>query len=150
MYFFFSGTTILTLKSIYPALEFVTCFLPVTLIVYFCQFFFFFLTCFSTAVPVVFFLLLLFCIFFFLMLTALLSSALLFVFYGIVEAFSFRVTAWLEDPNPVTSQHPSCLFEYFTLCVLLIIDVSNKTKMNRSSICNHSSFSHRMTSHANY
>ena len=65
------------------------------------------------------------------MLTALLSSALLFVFYCIVKTFSFRVTAWLEDPKPVTSQHPCCLFEYFTWCVLMIIDVSNKNKINR-------------------
>ena len=54
------------------------------------------------------------------------SSILVFVFYCIVDTFAFRVTAWLEDPKPVTSQHPSCLFEYFTSYVLLIIDENNK------------------------
>ena len=58
------------------------------------------------------------------LLTALFNSDLLFVFYCIVETFAFRVTSWLEDPKPVTSQHPCCLFESFTWCVLLIIDVS--------------------------
>ena len=66
--------------------------------------------------------------------TALPSSALLFVFYCVVETFAFRVTAWLEGPKPVTSQNPCCLFEYFTWCVLLIIDVSYKNKINRSFI----------------
>ena len=61
--------------------------------------------------------------------TALPGSALIFVFYCVVETFVFRVTARFEDPKPVTSQHPCCLFEYFTWYVLLIIDVSNKNKM---------------------
>ena len=40
-------------------------------------------------------------------------GALIFVFYCFVEIFAFRVTARLEDPKPVTSQHPCCRFEYF-------------------------------------
>ena len=55
------------------------------------------------------------------MLSGSISGALIFVFYFIVETFAFRVTARLEDPQPITSQHPRCLFEYFTWCVLLII-----------------------------
>ena len=61
------------------------------------------------------------------------NCTLIVVFYCISETFAFRVTARLEDPKPVTSQHPCCLFEYFSWCVLLIYDVSNKNKLNRSN-----------------
>ena len=93
-----------------------------TLILYFA----FFLTCFSTTVV----------FFAFDKFTALPSSALLFVFYCIVKTFVFRVTARLEDTKPVTLQHPWCLFQYFTWCVLLIINLSNKNKINRSFVLN--------------
>ena len=80
----------------------------------------FFLTCFSTTV-----------VFFLNKFTALPSSARIFVSYCIVETFALRVTAPLEDPKPVTSQQPCCLFEYFTWCVYLIINVNNINKINR-------------------
>ena len=104
-----------------------------TLIVNFCQFFFdFFLLVFQLQHWCFF--ILLFYFLFFNKFTALPSSALIFVFYCNVETFAFRVTARLEDPKPVTSQHPCCLFEYFTRCVLVSIDVSNKNKINRSFV----------------
>ena len=43
------------------------------------------------------------------------------------------MTARLEDPKSVTSQHSCSLFEYCTWCVLLITEESNKT--NKSFVC---------------